>query len=175
MQVGLKKAAVLCILRHEGQLLLLKRTKTLHYGQYVPVGGHIEPFESAREATLREVREETGLSLAAVSYRGILQDTSPTGYNWISYIYSADVPHFVPPECPEGTLEWVDISRIPDLPTPETDRFIYRLVLQGQHFALNAIYDAETRLLLLEDEVSTTVLYRIATGGQPGAGSPVAP
>lgn len=160
MNDGMKKAAVLCILRSGDELLLLKRTKKLHYGQYVPVGGHIEPHESAHDAAIREVHEETGAVLQAIRFCGILQDTAPTDYNWISFVYVAEVERFAPPECREGVLEWLPLSHVPALPTPPTDQFIYRLVLQGRPFVLDAQYDADIELLRLEEEIAGEVLYR---------------
>ena len=56
MSGGLKIAAVLCILRSGDEVLLLRRTKALHYGRYVPLGGKIDPHESAREAAICLVR-----------------------------------------------------------------------------------------------------------------------
>ena len=159
MKDGLKEAAVLCILRAGDQMLLLRRTKKLHYGQYVPVGGHIDPFESARDAVMREVREEAGVVLDDVSFCGVLQDTAPIDYNWISYVYQAEVERFDPPFCREGALEWVSISSLGQIETPPTDQVIYQLVAQGVTFILDARYSAHMELERLYDEISGEVFY----------------
>lgn len=159
-EVGLKRSAVMVVLHCESALLLLRRTKEPNLGKYVPVGGRIERFEAPRSAAVREVREETGLSLDSVEFRGVLVETSPTAYNWMIFVYSAKVPHFAPPQCSEGELEWVEWRRVPDVPSPATDLYIYELISRGQIFALNAEYDQSLRLLLLEDEITGRVLHQ---------------
>ena len=48
----------------EDQVLLLKHPKL---GKWLPPGGHIEADETPIEAALREVKEETGLSITLLS------------------------------------------------------------------------------------------------------------
>lgn len=154
MSGGLKIAAVLCILRSGDEVLLLRRTKALHYGRYVPLGGKIDPHESAREAALREVREEAGHQLDALTFCGILQETAPDDFNWISYVYAADVERFEPPACKEGVLEWVPLGEIASLPTYDVDHSIYRYYLEGRPFVFDARYDGELNLLSLVEEIA---------------------
>jgi 8-oxo-dGTP diphosphatase len=157
---GLKQAVVMVVLRSDDALLLLHRTKEPNLSKYVPVGGHIEPFEAPRAAAIREVREETGKQLDDIQFHGVLVETSPTNYNWVVFVYSAEVEHFDPPDCAEGVLEWVPSHRVPDLPTPATDNYIYPLIVAGQHFVLNAEFDQDLHLEHLEEELSGQVLCR---------------
>lgn len=154
MVEGLKTVAVLCVLRSGDEVLLLRRTKALHYGKYVPLGGKVDPHESAREAALREVHEEAGYRPEGLSFCGILQETAPTDFNWISYVYAADVERFEPPACKEGVLEWVPLDGIAALPTYDVDRFIYGYYLEGRPFVFDARYDGELHLLSLEEELA---------------------
>jgi 8-oxo-dGTP diphosphatase len=175
-EVGLKHVAVLTILRSGSEMLLVRRTKAdALQNKYIPIGGHVEPFEAPRQAAIREVREETGLVIDAVTFRGVLVETSPTEYNWVTFIYSADVERFAPPECAEGVLEWVAVARLGALPTPETDAFIYAYVAREQPFVLNAEFDEEVRMVLLEEEHTGMVLAdaRPATRRPPRSGRAV--
>lgn len=157
---GLKECAVLCILRAGDRMLLLRRQKPGPlYGMHVPIGGHIEPHESPRQAAIREAREEAGVALDGVSFCGILVETSPVAYNWITFIYSAKVEvAFEPPACREGELIWVAREDLPGLPTPATDAHIYAYVAQGRRFVLDAVYDEQVRLVSMIEELSGEVI-----------------
>jgi len=158
-KVGLKETAVLCVLRSGDELLLLSRGREPNKGLYVPVGGHVDPFEPPRDAAIREVEEETGLLLADVRFCGVLVETSPSKYNWVTFVYSAEVERFPPPDCSEGVLEWVATSRLGNIATPPTDAFIYRFVSEGRPFVMDARFDDSLELVLLKDEISREVLY----------------
>ena len=138
---------------------MLKRSNPPNQGLYTPVGGKIEDGESPRAAAIREVGEEAGLQLEDVGYCGLLVDSSPTDYNWICFVYRATVDYFTPHDCNEGTLAWVPIESLTNLPTPVTDPYLYPLVLSGQPFFLNAIYSKENDLIELTEEISDTRLF----------------
>lgn len=157
---GFKETAVLCVLRSQDALLLLRRTKEPNLDKYTPIGGHVDPFETPRNAANREIREEAGLSVDELKFCGVLVETSPVQFNWVNFIYSAEVDRFDPPACQEGVLEWVEISRIPHIPTPTTDMYIYQLVAQSRTFMLNAEYDQALNLVLLQDEITGKVFYQ---------------
>lgn len=158
VSIGLKKAVVVCILRSDAGFLLLRRSKEPHLGKYVPIGGHLEPFETPRAAVTREVKEEAGVSIEEPRLRGILTETSPTDYNWIVYIYMADIPANPPVECAEGTLEWVPQERLNTIPIPTTDGFIYDYLSRSEFIVFDAVYDENIELIALVDELSGRVL-----------------
>jgi len=158
-EAGLKKTAAVCVLRSGDELLLRRRGREPNRGLYAPVGGHVDPFEPPRAAAIREVEEETGLLLAEVRFRGVLVETSPSKYNWVSFVYSAEVQRFPPPDCSEGVLEWVAISRLGDIPTPPTDAFIYRFVLEERPFVMDARFDDPLEMTSLVDEITGEMLY----------------
>jgi 8-oxo-dGTP diphosphatase len=55
---GLKRVAVICILRNQTNFLLLKRFNEPLKGLYVPVGGKVDPYENPYETALREVKKK---------------------------------------------------------------------------------------------------------------------
>lgn len=150
---GLKRVAVICILRNLTNFLLLKRFNEPLKGLYVPVGGKVDPYENPYETALREVKEEAGLVLEKMRFCGTLVETSPIKYNWMSFVYEAEVDYFEPPICNEGILEWHDFQNIDTFPTPKTDFFIYQYVLNKQPFALNAVYNEKVELISMIEEI----------------------
>ena len=62
----------LCYIEREGRTLMLHRVKKkndMNHDKWLGVGGKFEPGESPEECMLREVREETGLTLSAPAER----------------------------------------------------------------------------------------------------------
>ena len=103
--------------------------------------------------------EEAGISIEEPRLGGILTETSPTDYNWIIYIYTADITAIPPVECVEGTLEWVARERLDTIPMPTTDGFIYDYISRSQFFVFDAVYDENVELITLVDEMSGRVLF----------------
>ena len=71
----------LCYIEREGRTLMLHRVKKkndMNHDKWLGVGGKFELGESPEECMLREVREETGLTLTRWAYRGCLLYTSPS-------------------------------------------------------------------------------------------------
>ena len=65
----------LCYLEDGDRYLLLHRTKKKNdenHDKWIGVGGKFEDGESPEDCLLREVREETGLTLTHYRYRGIV-------------------------------------------------------------------------------------------------------
>jgi 8-oxo-dGTP diphosphatase len=158
MEEGLKRVASMVVLRHGSKYLLLKRANEPNKGKYLPVGGKLKPFESPAECAIRETKEESGLDLDNLTFFGTLIETSPTKYNWISYIYLSDIEDIEPENSTEGILEWIESSELQNIPTPATDWFIYRFIDQNQKFALNAIYDKDLFLVEMTEELTDSKL-----------------
>lgn len=151
--LGLKRTATLCILRHQDKFLLLKRFKEPNKDKYTPVGGKLDPFESPLRCAIRETFEETGIEVSTMRFCGILTESSPTDYNWTGYVYIADIDFVPPPPCNEGTLEWISWSELLNVPTPKTDWYIYKYILDQRPFAFSADYDEQLNLVAMVEEI----------------------
>ncbi|PWJ41057.1 NUDIX hydrolase [Sediminitomix flava] len=158
--VGLKRTATLCVLKHGQKFLLLKRLKEPNKDMYTPVGGKLDPFESPLKAAIRETFEETGIEVKHMKYCGLLTESSPTKYNWTNYVYLAEIDMMAPPPCNEGTLKWIDFSEVLSVPTPKTDWFIYKYILEERHFSFNAEFDENIELLSMVEEIEEIEVYR---------------
>ena len=128
----------LCYIEKDDKYLMLHRIKKendLNKDKWIGVGGHFEPYETPEECLLREVKEETGLTLTSYQFRGLVTFLSN---EWESAeymcLYTADKFEGEMITCNEGTLEWIEKSRVYDLPIWEGDKIFFRLLEERQEF-----------------------------------------
>jgi len=137
----------LCYLERDGRYLMLHRVKKeadINRDKYIGVGGHFAYGESPDECLLREVFEETGVTLTSYRARGIV--TFVYGEDIVEYmhLYTADDWTGDIGECDEGDLVWVDIARVSELPIWEGDRVFFRLLAENApFFSLKLSYSPE--------------------------------
>lgn len=145
------KNTTLCYLERGGQYLMLHRVKKandLNHDKWVGVGGKFEPDESPDECLLREVREETGLTLTAYRCRGVVTFVSARWETEYMYLYTATDWTGELTDCDEGELEWVDIDSVDALPLWEGDRLFFRLLREDRaFFSLKLCYDDTDTLI----------------------------
>ncbi len=131
------KNTSLCYIEKEGRYLMLHRTKKAadeNRDKWIGIGGKFEAGESPEDCMLREVREETGLSLSSWSFRGIVTFVSDEWGTEYMHLFTADGFAGSLRDCDEGELEWVEKARIPSLPIWEGDKIFLRLLDQGADF-----------------------------------------
>ena len=127
----------LCYIEKDDCYLMLHRVKKeqdVNRDKWIGVGGHFERDESPEDCLLREVREETGLTLTSWRFRGLVTFQAegwPTEY---MCLYTADAFTGELTECSEGTLEWVRKEEIGGLRLWEGDRIFFRLLLEERPF-----------------------------------------
>lgn len=127
----------LCYIEQDGSYLLLHRTKKEHdfnKDKWIGVGGKFEDKESPEECLLREVKEETGLTLLSWRWRGIVtfvSDEYPTEY---MYLYTSSGFTGEMTDCDEGELEWVPVPEVFRLPLWPGDRIFLRLIQDDEPF-----------------------------------------
>ena len=149
----------LCYIEHTNQYLMLHRVKKHHdmnEGKWIGVGGHVEEQETPEECLVREVKEETGLTLTSYQLRGLVTFLNSQYESELMCVYTADGYSGELMECNEGDLCWVDKAMVPQLPTWEGDRVFLDLLLSGEErfFSIKLRYDGEK---LVEKKIQ---LYR---------------
>ncbi len=145
------KNTTLCYIERDGAYLMLHRTKKqndLNEGKWIGVGGKFEANESPEECLLREVREETGLTLTDYRLRGIVTFVSERWETEYMFLYTASGFTGTLTDCDEGVLKWVPIGEVENLPLWEGDRIFLKLLAQNApQFSLKLCYDAQDRLI----------------------------
>lgn len=141
------KNTTLCYIEQNGRYLMLHRVKKHqdpNAGKWIGVGGKFEENESPDECLVREVKEETGLTLTRWRCRGIVtfvSDEWPTEY---MHLFTADGFEGQLADCDEGELAWVKKEDVPALRLWEGDRvFLELLTKEEPFFLLKLIYRGE--------------------------------
>ena len=113
----------LCYLENPaGEYLMLHRVKKendCNRDKWIGIGGKFEDGESPEECALREINEETGLTVT----------------EWTGRVRE---------DCYEGVLEWIHKDRLAALPQWAGDRIFLDLLRQGApFFSLKLRYQGE--------------------------------
>ena len=136
--------AVVCLLEDGGRVLLQNRKKEDWHGWALP-GGHVEPGESFVDAAIREMQEETGLTMQSPAYRGIVDFTCEPWPAERMHLYTCTDFTGTLTDCNEGTLEWVPKPEVENLPIWQGDKIFLRLLAEGApFFHLELTYHGDT-------------------------------
>ena len=126
------------VLSPDGRRVLLvhrnRRPHDAHFGKYNGLGGKLDAGEDVVTCMRREIREEAGLECEELLLRGTISwpGFGKHGEDWFGFVFRVDRWSGTPrDDNPEGTLEWVEVSRILELPLWEGDRYFLPLVFAG--------------------------------------------
>ena len=141
------KNTTLCYIEKNNSYLMLHRVKKVNdenQDKWIGVGGKMEEGESPEECLVREVKEETGLSLKRYQYRGFITFVSNQWGTEYMHLFTASEYEGKIKECEEGILEWVPKERIEELNLWEGDKIFFRLLNQDiPFFTLKLCYEGE--------------------------------
>jgi 8-oxo-dGTP diphosphatase len=152
------KLATLCYLRKDRHTLMIHRIKKendMHAGKWNGLGGKLEPGETPEECAVREIREESGLTVKSLQLRGII--TFPGFANdedWYTFLFVGDDFDGELIDSPEGVLRWVPDEELLDLHLWPGDRIFIPWLARREFFSGKFIYKDKQ---LVEHEV---VFYR---------------
>ena len=155
------KLTTLCYIEKDEKYLMLHRVlkkNDINKDKWIGVGGHFEKGESPEDCLLREVKEETGLTLTSYQFRGIITFTfssqgKETDTEYMC-LYTANGYEGELISCSEGNLEWVNKKDVFSLKLWEGDKTFFRLLKEGRpFFSLKLVYqDDELREAVLDGE-----------------------
>lgn len=140
----------LCYIEKDDAYLMMHRVSKKHdvnKDKWIGIGGHFEEGESPEECMLREVQEETGLTLISYRFRGIVTFTQEGYGTEYMCLYTADGFTGDLQECDEGILEWVPKKELPNLNLWVGDLIFFKLLWENApFFSLKLSYKEDTLL-----------------------------
>jgi 8-oxo-dGTP diphosphatase len=101
---------MLCLIHRDNEILLQNRIKEDWAGYTLP-GGHVEPGESFVDACIREMQEETGLTVLKPKLCGLKQFPNE-GTRYIVFLFKADRFEGELRSSSEGKMEWVRLDQL---------------------------------------------------------------
>ena len=100
----------LCYLYRGDEVLMMHRTRKkndMNHDKWIAVGGRFEAGESPEECALREVREETGLTMLVPRYRGVVTFINDQYETERMHLFTCDKWRGELTDCDEGELVWL--------------------------------------------------------------------
>lgn len=145
----------LCYLEKDGAYLMLFRNKKKNdpnAGKWIGVGGKLEEKESPPDCLIREVWEETGLTVRSYAYRGLVTFVSDRYETEQMHLFTCKdfTGELIP--CNEGDLRWIPQEQLHSLPTWEGDRvFLELLRTDCPFFSLKLCYRGDRLVSAVKD------------------------
>ncbi|MBP5167123.1 MAG: NUDIX domain-containing protein [Oscillospiraceae bacterium] len=139
--------STLCYIERGGSYLMLHRVKKendVNRDKWIGIGGGFEEGESPEECVLREIKEETGLTVTGLRLRGIVTFVSDRWETEYMHLFTAFSAAGDTAPCDEGELEWIEKSRLFSLPIWEGDKIFLDLIASDHpFFSLKLAYEGD--------------------------------
>lgn len=138
------KLWTMCMIQDDDKVLLMDRQHD-HFKGYIPPGGKVEFPESIVEGAIREVKEETGLEVSNLIFKGLYEYVNPTTkdrymiFNYLSKDFSGELLE----NPPEGKLVWVSIKEAMDLPMQQSIKRRFPLFFEEGTFEIQVQWNHE--------------------------------
>ena len=139
--------STLCYIEKDRKYLMLHRTKKkndINRDKWLGIGGKFEDGESPEECIIREVKEETGLTLNTYKLRCIVTYVSTSWETEYMYVFTSNDFTGELIECNEGDLQWIEKDKVTELNTWEGDKiFVDEIQNNNKFFTIKFNYDGD--------------------------------
>ncbi|WP_051250377.1 8-oxo-dGTP diphosphatase [Paenibacillus harenae] len=142
----------MCMVQDGSKVLLMNRPDKLGFPGYIAPGGKVDFPESIVNGAIREVKEETGLDVTDITYKGLDEFCDPnTGlrymvFNYLTTSFKGDIRK----NPPEGELVWVEIEEALKLPMQDWFKRRFPLFFRRGTFEMSFIWDERSNRTLQE-------------------------
>lgn len=130
--------ATICEIIKDNKILLQKKSAgRFGEGKWNGPGGKLKPNETPTKGVIREVLEETGLTILNPCLKGEIdfyfgEKSEP---DWITYIFYVSEFTGVMKPNDEGELKWFDLSKVPYDEMWQDDEYWLPELIEGKKFS----------------------------------------
>ncbi|MCH7827762.1 MAG: 8-oxo-dGTP diphosphatase [Bacteroidetes bacterium] len=141
------KLATLCYIKDNSvnKTLMLYRNKKendYHKGKWNGLGGKFELGETPEECAIRELKEESGLTVKNPKLKGLLTFPNFDGVDdWYVFVFVITDFEGSLIDSPEGKLEWIQNEEIASLNLWDGDKIFLEWLNQDKFFSAKFNYE----------------------------------
>lgn len=141
------------IFNNKGEVLLQHKARGFGAGKWNGPGGKIKPNETPKEATVREVMEETGLTVNKLNKAGEIEFIFTADYNSNNYthVYICYDWQGKPENKGEGELKWFRKEKIPLEKMWDDDKYWLMDVLNGKQIKKRFYFNKDGKVIKHQD------------------------
>lgn len=144
----------MCMLwdKHNGKVLLMNRPDRKGFPGYIAPGGKVDFPESIVDGAMREVKEETGLDVREITYKGLDEFCDPEQglrymvFNYLATSFEGELLQ----DPPEGELLWISVEQALELPMQDWFAERFPRFFQEGTFERSVIWEKSTNRTLQE-------------------------
>ncbi|MBI5061788.1 MAG: 8-oxo-dGTP diphosphatase [Candidatus Aenigmarchaeota archaeon] len=142
------KIATLCHILDDGKLLLIKKKRGIGAGFWNAAGGKVEEGEDIRDAAIREVREEVGLTPINPEKIGALDFYFGNELFMVVHVFLSREFGGVAMETDEALPRWFHVNDIPYNEMWQDDLHWVPVMLRNEKFTGKFYFDEHGKKLL---------------------------
>ncbi len=146
----------MCMIQRNNEILLIKHPDHRGFPGYIAPGGKVDFPKSIVQAAIREVKEETGLLVSNLTFKGLDEYVNPKGnvrymvFNYWTDSFEGEL--LLNP--PEGELLWIPIDTALKLPMQTWFKERFPLFFETGTFEIQRVWDNE-----LNKQISMTITH----------------
>ena len=137
------KLYTMCLVRDGDRILLMNRPVENGFPGWIAAGGKVDFPESLTEGAIREVKEETGLTVSNLIYKGLDEFVDPNEkYRYMVFNYITDTfEGELLDNPPEGELRWIPLNELMNYPMQDWFRERLMYFFEDGTFEIYALWD----------------------------------